>query len=1280
MLGSRLGPYELQEEIGTGGMATVFRAYQASVDRYVAVKVIHKNIASDEIALERFRREARLIARLEHPHILPIHDFDGSNDPPYIVMRYMDSGTLKDVLTRHQLPLNEIGYLMRQVATAIDYAHEQGIVHRDIKPSNIMLDKLGNVMVSDFGIARLVDSKQHGDVTGTGGVVGTPGYMSPEQVMSHTEIDGRADVYALGVTLFELLTGKMPFSDESAIRVMMKQIQEVPPRVTLLNPALPSALDDVVFTALAKEPNERFATAGALAIAAVKALGGTVLDSPPVLSHAAQQTAAGFRPTTDSKSTPSEQNKIVTVLFASAVDYGEMLAEKKGAETARRALQALRERMEKIVVKHEGQLVEHSERDWLAIWGAATTHEDQAERAVRAALDMQNAVRELSAGVIAESDDETLPLKIGVNTGLALLIPSEKKDFFTASGIALTLAQKLADAADGLILISPDTYHDVQGVFDVLEDIPIKVRGRKDPLPTYRVVAAKARAFRIPTHNVAGVETKMVGREAELKQLQNAYLDAFEETETQVATVLSESGLGKSRLLAEFGKWADLRPETWRSFQGRATPAMTQRPYALWREVLSFRFEILDDDPLSIVKQKMETGVETLLRQPDPEMAHLMGYLAGFDFSDSPHIRGLLGDPKQLTTRARQLAFRFFERLSNIEPAILELEDIHYADDASLDLFTELPAAHPGLSLLIIHLARPTLLERRPAWGNAQSFHKRLTLMPLDKRESRDLARDLLQKAPDPSKSLRDLLVERAEGNPLFMEELVRLLVEDRVILVEGENWRVEESRLANVRVPPSLIGVMQARVDTLLHVEKLTLQRAAAFGRVFHDTLLRATDMADDVHVGDLQNTLKTLEVRGFIQRRETSSFAGSIEYAFTQGLLREMLYVTLLERQRLTYHSACATWLAQSERAEEYLPLIAEHYEKAEDLVHAAKYLERAGDKAMLVSGFAEAVHFYNRVHSPMAILFVKLADAYSNLGNFPAARAAIDQAQTAAQTDADRAAALALLGEISSELGDYAEAQTILSEAVPLARASGDPLTLCLALYALGDVHWRLGKLDEARVALDESLALALALGDITRELFALNRLGGLYMQINVAEAERLYTEVGKRAVAVGNRERAMAALNNLSEVAKDRKDYILARDNNQQALAIAQEIGMHLAEAALSINLGDVDTQLGKLHIARTELRDGLALTLRLGALPWVVWGVLYFAKLVYAEGQPERALQLIGLARCQPAWGSDHQHDLNMIIAEWALDASIVGAALAKGADLNWEKTIEELLE
>jgi tetratricopeptide (TPR) repeat protein len=1272
--------------LGRGGMGEVYRATDTQTGETVAVKALDPEILRrDSSLLERFLRESGALRQLNHPNIVHMVSAVEEQGRHYIAMEFVEGGSLRDILaSRGSLPASEVVKIALEVADALARAHHLKIIHRDLKPANILIARDGTPRLADFGIAHIQGSSH---LTQSGILMGTVDYLSPEMCQGDPPNE-LSDIWAFGVMLFEMLSGKLPFEGKSMTAKLTSILSQSVPDLTQLAPDTPDALADLIYRMLKKNPQERIPSVRMVGAELEAMLKGRE-PITPALGHGVQATVAGLNRTDiqsapDPKPAPSEQNKIVTVLFASALDYEEVVTAAKGTEAAQHALQILHERVEKIIAAREGQLVNQGEHDWLALWGATVTNEDNAERAVRTALDMQAAVRELGAGVFTESETEPLPLKIGVHSGMTLLTPGDKKDTFTASGTAITLAQRLTEAADGSILISPDTFRAVQGVFDLREDLPLKVRGHKEPLPTYRVIAAKPRAFRVRIYAVAGVEIKMVGREAEFKQLQNAYLNAYEENETQVVTVLSESGLGKSRLLNEFDQWYDLRPEDIRVFQGYATPAMTLRPYALWRDLLSFRFEILDDDPLPLVRQKMENGITELLGKPDTEMAHLMGYLAGFDFADSPHIKGLLGDPKQLTARARQLAFRFFERLGKIQPAIIELEDVHYADDASLDLFNELPVEQPALPLTIIYLARPALLERRPAWGSAQGFHKRLTLEPLDKRESRDLARDLLQKIPEPPKALRDLLVERAEGNPLFMEELVRLLLEDRVIMTEGDGWSVEEARLADLRVPPSLMGVLQTRLDTLPYNEKLTLQRAAAFGRVFHDTFLRAVDAVDVTHVRDLPAALKTLEARGFIQRRETSAFAGSLEYAFAQGMLRDMLYVTLVERQRRAYHAASAAWLARTERAEELLPLIAEHYEKAADNAHAAGHFERAGDKVMRVSGFADAVQFYTRAQSlvanPSSSLTLKLAEAHQRLGDFPAARTATEAARAAATTEADRAAALALLGEMTSELGEYAEAQKILTEAVPMARDSGNQTALCRALYALGDVNWRLGKLDEARVALNESLALARELGDLTRELFALNRLGVVYIHDDIAQTERFLMEVHTRAVAAGNRERAMTALNNLGVVAYERRDYVAAREYGQQVLVLARETGVQDMVAMGLVNLAESDTKLGNLSAARAGLREGLAYALRLGAPPLVVAAVTCFATLAYAEGQIERALALYGLAQRQPAWSSDNQHGLDVELAQWALDPAVVEAGMARGAELDWDATIQELLK
>ncbi|MHB8626076.1 MAG: protein kinase domain-containing protein [Aggregatilineales bacterium] len=291
MIGSKLGQYELIEEVGRGGMAAVYRAYQSSMDRFVAVKVIYRSIAADARTLERFQREARLVARLEHPHILPVYDYDGSNDPPYIVMRYLQSGTLKDVLERERLPLQEVALLFSQISSALDYAHRQGVIHRDIKPSNIMIDAEGNAFLTDFGIARAIETSDAQGLTGTGIAIGTPGYMAPEQGMG-SPIDARADIYAMGVMLFEMLSGVLPYKGETPMAVIMKHINDPVPLISQVKTDLPPAVDAIIQKAMAKSPEDRYASAGEMTRAFTAALGPNFdVNSTPIrLQAAATQT------------------------------------------------------------------------------------------------------------------------------------------------------------------------------------------------------------------------------------------------------------------------------------------------------------------------------------------------------------------------------------------------------------------------------------------------------------------------------------------------------------------------------------------------------------------------------------------------------------------------------------------------------------------------------------------------------------------------------------------------------------------------------------------------------------------------------------------------------------------------------------------------------------------------------------------------------------------------------------------------------------------------------
>ena len=253
-----IGPYEVLDQVGSGGMATVYRAYQPKLDRYVALKVMHKSMLQDASFLARFEREARIVARLEHPNIVPIYDYDEYDGQPYLVMKFIEGQTLKDLLNNKVLSLDEIRDLMGTVADALTFAHEQGVLHRDIKPSNIIIDSEGTPYLTDFGLARIA---QQGESTLSADMMlGTPHYISPEQAQGSPEIDARTDVYSLGVLLYELVTGRLPFTADSPYAIVHKHIYQAPPPPSQLNSDVTPSVERVLLQALEKEPSQRPAT------------------------------------------------------------------------------------------------------------------------------------------------------------------------------------------------------------------------------------------------------------------------------------------------------------------------------------------------------------------------------------------------------------------------------------------------------------------------------------------------------------------------------------------------------------------------------------------------------------------------------------------------------------------------------------------------------------------------------------------------------------------------------------------------------------------------------------------------------------------------------------------------------------------------------------------------------------------------------------------------------------------------------------------------------------
>ncbi len=257
LIGRKLGAYNVLDILGKGGMGTVYKGYQPSVGRTVAIKVLPPHPGLDEQYIQRFQLEAHTIGNLQHPHILSLYDYGAEDDILYLVMAYADGGTLGDMMDAGRVPLETTERILRQIASALDFAHRRGVIHRDIKPGNILLDSEKNVLLADFGVVKMMSDETN--LTGTS-IIGTPAYMSPEQGQGKP-VDGRADIYALGIMVFEMLTGRQPFLAETPMMIILQHITESAPRLHDIRPDLPAAMQPVLDQVLAKNPADRYQTA-----------------------------------------------------------------------------------------------------------------------------------------------------------------------------------------------------------------------------------------------------------------------------------------------------------------------------------------------------------------------------------------------------------------------------------------------------------------------------------------------------------------------------------------------------------------------------------------------------------------------------------------------------------------------------------------------------------------------------------------------------------------------------------------------------------------------------------------------------------------------------------------------------------------------------------------------------------------------------------------------------------------------------------------------------------
>jgi class 3 adenylate cyclase/tetratricopeptide (TPR) repeat protein len=895
------------------------------------------------------------------------------------------------------------------------------------------------------------------------------------------------------------------------------------------------------------------------------------------------------------------ERKLATVLFVDLVDSTSLVA---GAdpEVARRRVTQFFEGVSHSVTTHGGIVEKFAGDAVLAAFGIPQAHEDDAERAVRAALAMLDSIHELG-----------LEARVGVESGEVVV---DESDSTFATGEAVTLAARLQQAAGaGEVLIGPHAYRLTSGRIQAEDVGPLDVKGFGDRIWTWRVDGVLDGA---PAR--ASVAAPLVGREAELELLENTYERAVRNRRAHLFTIYGDPGVGKSRLTREFVE--GLEGAT--VLTGRALPYGESVTYWALAEMVKSAAGITDDDPLDVAVEKLRESCE------NEAIADLLGLASGV-------LEAVKGERSQqeIAWAARE----WVERMAHDLPLVLVFEDIHWAEDALLDLIEHLAEWVRDAPLLIIGLARAELLDVRPGWGGGRLRATAIELDPLGREESEELVEALAADGALDDEA-KQALLDKTEGNPLFVEETVRMLDE-----CEGRPL----SEFAE-RIPDTLQALIAARIDRLPPDEKMVLQRASVIGRTFWGGAIK--ELATEIN--ELEPVLVTLLLREFVVPELRSSISGETAYRFKHVLIREVAYSGLSKSARADLHERFAHWL-HHRAGEELLEIRAYHLQRAASLLaeleggappelahEAAEALESAGRRSMAREANRSArKQFLHALElEPTLERRYQAARAAFRLGDMPAVSKEMETVRKEAEAEGDRwceARALAALAEVALNRGaDVSEAERLAQLALEVADADDSELRFD-ALHVLNTGAWWRGRLTDAERYAREQLALAQASGrpDLeSRAAVDLARAHAARKEYDLADA--MLIRARELADESGSIVARAFALSSTGELAIFRGQYADAKTPLEEARVLFEESGVAAALGRVLYRLAVVAWHQEDIKGAERLSRESIRTLMKLEdrgtlceAQRQLAETLLLQGKLDDAERYAEAALETVG---------------------------------------------------
>jgi len=854
--------FTIEQLEGFGGMGQVYRARDRRSGGLVALKVLHDG---ERLEIGRFAREAQVLATLSHPGIVRYIDSGiTAEGEPYLVMEWLSGETLAARLQRTQLTLAEGLALCRRVASALSAIHRRGVVHRDIKPSNLFLrgNAIDKVALIDFGMARrpLADPK----LTVTGTMLGTPGYIAPEQVYNVPNLDGRADIFSLGCVLYRCLSGRAPFRGPDALRLLLNGTPEQLPRLRELRPSIPRELDDLVARMLSRSPDDRPANGD---VVAAELLAIEEREPSPLSVRSGVRSVLSEILATE--------RRLMCLVLARMPERAEGLApimEKKEQERV----------FHEVVERHRGKLEILSDGCLLVILSNADAATDLATRAARCALSLQLLIG--NGSVVVVSGREVL------GPGLP---ESELLD--RAVELLETTAKKATVRIDEL------TSALLKNRFDTGR------MGRH-----LRGELREPNRMRLLFESVA-----FVGREQELAQLETIFDQCAEEHAASIVLLSGPEGVGKSHLGHEFLRKLEARGQPVAIWLGEADALNSGSPFGLLAQVLKHALGLADSEPLEVRREKIRAWVARHPNGGAMRLAESLGELVGTPFETDDHgefgavapdpratdhapgyngartaaslARGLPSGESWLQSETMGQAFLSFLRAEcAAQPVVIVLEDLHWGDLPTIKLIYAALGALSDQPLLVLALARTEVHEIFPQlW--ADRCVQEIRLRKLSRKASLQLVRQVLGEAVG-DETLK-ALVDRSDRHASYLEELIRAAAEGK-----------------GPTTPQTVLAMVQARIEKLDPAARRVLRAASIFGETFWRGGVEAL-----IGVGDTAAWLAVLVEQGVIELREEGRFPAEVEYRFQHVLVQEAAYEMLTKDDRVAGHWLAGQWLEQ-------------------------------------------------------------------------------------------------------------------------------------------------------------------------------------------------------------------------------------------------------------------------------------------------------------------------------------------------------------------------------